>query len=204
MFQYANNANSEHAWWANRVTNGTPHYGDVDTEDKIDGSYTYTALVHGVAQVSDSLAIVPAFGYAQSVFTKYRSGGKSASDKLHEIEMSRMFGAVRVHYAVLNNLAAELELGYYGVSSSIAAYSVGFDNNVASWSGIASGEKESYEMKITPAVVLTMDQGFWTRPQIRFFYEIEQVDSEKGKTITGTWEKEDMAQYWGVQAEAWW
>jgi maltoporin len=122
-----------------------------------------------------------------------------------------MFFVVRPHYAINTNLAVELEMGYF--SGSVETN--GAWGNIGDWS-TANGEGGGWvvdgtvtEMKITPCVVLALDPGFWSRPQLRLWMNYEMIGGDASKTkgglpTKGAFKGDDSALTWGVQAEAWW
>jgi len=193
-------ANAENIFWGNRIPNlsDNDNAASQNFDAKRLDSMAYNVLVFGVAQLSDNLSMMPALGYMSLTLPKERTGNK-------ETTYTRTFAAVRPHYNLNANLAFDLEIGYQINAVSEAAN--------AGWLGIDDGPKDdnksASDLKITPAVVLTMDPGFYTRPQIRLFLNYEKA------TDIGSWkadapfknkkgEAESQAMYWGVQAEAWW
>lgn len=114
--------------------------------------------------------------------------------------VAQYYGAViRTQFAANKNVSAGLDLGY--VSSSQES---GFD----------TGEyNTSTGIKITPYVLLQVDENYWTRPSIRLFYSYYMVGGEDaagaekfvGTSYTGSANAEETStSMWGFMAEAWW
>lgn len=193
--QYGRGASAENLWFGNRYTKDSDHSAHINKR-----AWSYLAAATGLLEIDDQLSICPVVGFIDLHTQASRAIG--STDSKGSCDVTRIFAVVRPHYNFTKNLATELELGFYRLSSAHAV-----EGGVASaaWGqgcGLEMGQKSNWAIKVTPAVVLTLDNGFWTRPALRLFASYEQVGTKVASNYTPTNKKQNIS--YGFQAEAWW
>jgi sucrose porin len=165
-------------------------------------SWGFRAIAFGEANnILPNLDVMPAL-----IYQVYNDG--FASDP-----MAAMINfAIRPVYKFTQNLSLQVE---YGIADVMA------DNGVTYWvdggsgasgNGFSAGATHGMVQKFTVAPTLSLDSGFWGRPQLRLFYSFINVDKpliyKNGWGDPATLGNDnnpntDTANVFGVQFETW-
>lgn len=215
--QYASGTAAFNMWYASRVpkTEDLGFGGATGKTDINEDCYAFDFFVTGLAQVSDNLSVMPVIGYMQINAPKEMWGVDAAKGK--EVKAEKAFFTARPHYNVTPNLAVDVEIGYAMAKCNDWKTWGGGGGNLVNWQANDGGDYTNTdwhsELKITPALVLTMDAGFFTRPQLRFYVNYEMNSDNlypkvytkaEAEAANKPWGKETSFLSYGVQAEAWW
>jgi len=197
--QYATGSQANCMWFANRFTNNTGQPFDAWANDKELKASAMVFAATGVATIGDNINIQPVVGYRSFTLDLTKVEGGNAAWKW---TATHYFAAARATYSVTPNLGFALEAGYSSADQDkVVAGKKGPAENAGF--GIVKADEAATQLKITPALILTMDSSYYTRPQIRLYGVYTSV-SEGYKPTAGPWKKETSAMWYGAQAEAWW
>lgn len=192
--QFANGIDAENLWYANRYTAIANSAGPANYAKS---QYGYNVIVTGVAEIMKGFSVMPALTYRGYKSVPGRTGTAGLSD-----EATLWSATVRPVFNVTSNIALELEVGYMAAK----AKKLGAWGTAAAWLIGSNGDykKGVSEFSVTPAVALTLDEGFWSRPQIRLFANYKQLGDKAMKPTSGAFMNKSSRVIYGMSGEAWW
>ena len=185
---------------ADNIRNTT---GDVHS---VAGTWGLRAIAFGEANnVLPNLDVMPAV-----IFQTYNDGF-SQDCQANAIQFD-----IRPVYKFTQNLSLQVEYGIADIMSdnNVTYWSDGGQGNSSSGNGASVGGTHGILQKFTIAPTLSLNSGFWGRPQLRLFYSFISADKELyyrpnwGASNTGTFSNgggtdPGYANTMGVQFETW-
>ncbi len=171
------------------------------------GATAFRALIFGEAtNVLPNLDIMPSLYYemVNSAITAAEGGKNQAGQAADEDVASKLSFVIRPVYKLNQNISVQLEAGVDHVSGTNS--NTFFYANGAGFAGITN-------YKVTLAPTLSLDSGFWGRPQLRLFWSL--VGTSGTTTQYGTWGQSSVVgnvdannsstseNRFGVQFETW-
>ncbi|NNM67232.1 MAG: hypothetical protein HKM06_04370 [Spirochaetales bacterium] len=136
-------------------------------------AYGIRAIVFGEASnVLPNLDIMPELTYA--MFNNAGSQGNNASGAVVAQDVaSHLSFVIRPVYKFTQNLSLQLEAGFDHIFATNQLTYYGAGGNVATGNaGVASAGFSATNYKVTLAPTLSLDSGFWGRPQLRLFWSL--------------------------------
>lgn len=196
-FQYANGSQANCMFFGNRFTNNVGGF-DGWTKNTDSKALCLTAVVTGLAQVNDNLNINPVLVW------RYYDLDRTKSDANPDAKWKtqHIVAAVRPTYNFNANVGVALEVAYSMAKTDSDTWSGG----PMSWNGMGYKEKDKWASiyKIAPTLILTLDSGYWTRPQLRLGYVYTAGSDGWKASGVNTNKNKSSAQWFFAQAEAWW
>lgn len=198
--QAATGGQANAMWFGNRFTNNIEESWQYSADLKTFDAFAYDVFATGVATI-DNLNVQPVIGYRHYSLDRSNTGGDSTTDW----KCDHVFATARGTFNVTPNLGVALEAGYSMARQDNIVNSWGTAGPVV-WAGFNPTKDNEWtkELKIAPAVILTMDSSYYTRPQLRLYAIWKTVGDGFKAAATAPYDNKSSALWYGAQAEAWW